>query len=197
MVMKLYSTDPKEDLTMISVDIVKKIMPNLKADVCEDYFPFLQEAMEEFEINKPLRESAFLAQIAHESMEFKHFKEIWGPTAQQNKYEPPSSVAKSLGNTEPGDGKRFMGRGAIQLTGRANYKIYGDMLDLDLINNPEWAEDPQVAFRIAGAYWKSKGLNPLADKPDFKEITIRINGGLNGWEDRKKYYERAKPLCGV
>jgi predicted chitinase len=182
---------------MITEDILLQIMPNLKRPLCEEYFQFLQQAMEEFEINKPLREAAFLAQIAHESGEFKYLEEIWGPTDAQKHYEPPSKKADDLGNTEPGDGKRFKGRGAIQLTGRGNYKKFGELLDLDLITHPEWAADPQAAFRVSGAFWKSNGLNELADQQQFEKITRRINGGLNGQDERLKFYNRAKPLCGA
>jgi len=182
---------------MITEDILLQIMPNLKKPVCAEYFPLLQQALEEFEINSPLREAAFLAQIAHESGEFKYLEEIWGPTDAQKHYEPPSQKANDLGNNQPGDGKRFKGRGAIQLTGRGNYKKFGELLDLDLVTHPEWAADPQVAFRVSGAFWKLHGLNELADQQQFEKITRRINGGLNGQAERLKYYNRAKPLCGA
>ncbi|MGR9088602.1 MAG: glycoside hydrolase family 19 protein [Gammaproteobacteria bacterium] len=182
---------------MINEDILLQIMPNLSRTVCEDYFPFLEQAMAEFEISKPLREAAFIAQIAHESGEFRYLEEIWGPTAAQRSYEPPSKKAKTLGNIQKGDGQRYKGRGPIQLTGRANYKKYGALLDLDLEAHPEWAADPQVAFRVAGAFWKTHDLNELADRQDFVTITRRINGGLNGLEDRRRFYERAKHLCAV
>jgi hypothetical protein len=119
-------------------------------------------------------------------------EEIFGPTAAQRRYEPPSSLATTLGNTQAGDGKRFKGRGPIQLTGRANYKRFGDLLGVDLVNNPERAATPEVAFRVAALFWKSKGLNELADAQNFREITRRINGGFNGLEERLKFYERAK-----
>jgi predicted chitinase len=90
-----------------------------------------------------------------------------------------------------------MGRGPIQITGRANYKRYGDLLDLPLVANPEMAETPEVAFRVAGAFWKTHGLNELADKQMFKTITKRINGGYNGLDDRVKYYGRAKKVLAV
>lgn len=182
---------------MVTEDIVMKIMPDLNRSRCEEYFPFLQQAMEEFGINTPLREAAFLAQIAHESGQFKYLEEIWGPSDAQKHYEPPSEKARDLGNTQPGDGKRFKGRGAIQLTGRANYKKFGGELGLDLLTHPEWAADPQVAFRVSGAFWKSKGLNELADQRKFETITRRINGGLTGQAERLKFYDRAKPLCGA
>jgi hypothetical protein len=121
-------------------------------------------------------------------------EEIWGPTAQQKKYEPPSDVAKRLGNTQPGDGFRYRGRGPIQITGRFNYQRFGELLGVDLVGNPDLAATPQFAFSTAGVFWKVNGLNELADVQDFITITRRINGGLNGLADRQKYYEIAKSV---
>lgn len=182
---------------MITKDILLQIMPNLKETLCEKYFPFVQQAMAEFEITTPLREAAFLAQIAHESGEFRFLEEIWGPTTAQKSYEPPSKKAKDLGNSEPGDGKRFKGRGAIQLTGRGNYEKFSHLLNLDLVTHPEMAANPDVAFRISGAFWKLNGLNQLADQGKFETITRRINGGLTGQSERLKYYNKARKLCGA
>lgn len=181
---------------MVTVDILLQIMPNLKRSVGEGYFPFLAQAMAEFEINSPLREAAFLAQIAHESGEFRYLEEIWGPTPAQRNYELPSRKARELGNVELGDGKRYKGRGPIQITGRGNYKLFGQMLNLDLVNEPGRAADPEVTFRIAGAFWKVRGLNELADRQEFERITRRINGGLIGIKERRRFYERARALCG-
>jgi predicted chitinase len=176
---------------MVTDDELKRIMPNLSSAKRALYLPPLQKAMIEFDITTALREAAFLAQIAHESAELRYMEEIWGPTQAQLSYE----FRKSLGNTQQGDGKRFKGRGPIQLTGRANYKESGGLLGVDLIANPQLAATPDVAFRIAGLYWKRRGLNPLADQGTqeaFKKITKIINGGYNGLEDRQKYYARAK-----
>lgn len=182
---------------MISDNALKKIMPNLSDAKRAAYLPFLQRALAEFAVNVPLREAAFLAQVAHESGEFRWMEEIWGPTAAQKKYEPPSDTATKLGNTQPGDGKRFKGRGPIQITGRANYGKYGGLLRVDLVNNPEKAAMPEVGFRVAGLFWQRNGLNELADREMFETITKKINGGLNGYEDRLKYYTRAKQVLGV
>src|SRR5262245_12775693 len=171
-------------------------MPRLPQAKRELYLPFINKIMEIYEIDTPLRASAFLAQIAHESAELKFMEELWGPTAQQKKYEPPSDVATALGNTQPGDGFRYRGRGPIQITGRANYKKYSDLLGVDLVGNPDLAATPQYAFSTAGLFWKSNGLNELADVQDFITITKRINGGLNGLAERQKYYEIAKNVLG-
>jgi putative chitinase len=179
---------------MIEDNALARIMPNLAAAKRAQYLPFLQQAMEEFQINTPLRAAAFLAQLAHESAEFRFMEEIWGPTQAQRRYEPVTTKATNLGNNQPGDGKRFKGRGPIQLTGRNNYRTYGDALGVDLIADPTRAATPEVGFRTAGLYWHRNGLNELADKQWFKTITKRINGGFNGLEDRTRYYVRAKAV---
>ena len=182
---------------MVTDSQLQQIMPTLPAAKRQMMLPFLNHAMDMFDINSPMREAAFLAQIAHESGELKFFEEIWGPTAAQKRYEPPSDLAKRLGNTQPGDGKRYKGRGPIQITGRFNYRKYGQLLATDLEGNPDLAATTQIGFETAGQFWKLNGLNELADIPDFKAITKRINGGFNGLPDRQKYYERAKQVLGV
>lgn len=171
---------------MVTDDELRQIMPNLPAAKRAAYLPFIQQAMEEFEITAYLREAAFLAQLAHESAELRYMEEIASGAAYEGR--------KNLGNTQPGDGKRYKGRGPIQLTGRANYTKYGQLLGLDLVNDPSVAATKEVGFRIAGQYWKLNGLNALADRQEFKAITKRINGGYNGLDDRIKYYERAKKV---
>src|SRR5687767_11845116 len=169
---------------MVTDDELRKIMPNCAAAKRTAYLPFIQQAMQEFQITSYLRESAFLAQLAHESGELRFMEEIASGAAYEGR--------ANLGNTQPGDGKRYKGRGPIQLTGRANYTKFGQLLGLDLVNHPEIAATKEVGFRIAGQFWKLHGLNQLADQQQFKAITKRINGGYNGLKDRIKYYERAR-----
>jgi predicted chitinase len=185
---------------MLTSEELHAIMPGLPAARNTQFLPFLQAAMTEFAIDAAARAAAFLAQLAHESGQFRFMEEIWGPTPAQLRYEPPSSLATQLGNTEPGDGHRFKGRGPIQITGRANYRRFGDLLGLDLIADPERAADPAAAFRIAGLFWSKKGLNELADRATadaFREITMRINGGVNGLADREQFYSVARTVLGV
>src|SRR5438552_406834 len=118
---------------MVSDSELSQIMPHLARAKRDLYLEPLQRAMAEFAINTFLREAAFLAQIAHESAELRFMEEIWGPTPAQRGYEGRAD----LGNTQPGDGKRFKGRGPIQLTGRANYRSYGQRLGVDLESHPE------------------------------------------------------------
>ncbi|WP_414641263.1 LysM peptidoglycan-binding domain-containing protein [Archangium sp.] len=167
----------------LSLAQLRKIMPNLSAAKAEQYLPHLNKAMAEAGINTPKRQAAFVAQLAHESGEFRYMEEIASGAAYEGR--------KDLGNTQPGDGKRFKGRGPIQLTGRANYTAAGKALGLDLVNNPKSAATPEVGFRTAAWFWNTRNLNSYADAGNFKEITRRINGGYNGLADRQKYYARA------
>jgi len=176
---------------------LKQIVPTCSDKLIDLYSPFIDSCMKEFEINTPLRQAAFIAQIAHETGAFKYLREIWGPTPQQLKYENSVRLANQLGNTQKGDGFKFIGRGAIMITGRANYERYGKLLGVDLITHPELAESQVFAFRIAGLFWKTKGLNEMADRKEFEQITRRVNGGLNGQAERLSYYEKAKKVLNV
>jgi len=173
---------------MISDSQLQQIMPTLSAAKRAAYLPYLNEAMDSYGITSPARAAAFLAQIAHESGELRYWEEIASGDAYEGR--------RDLGNTQPGDGKRYKGRGPIQITGRANYRKYGAALGLDLENNPSLAATTPVGFQIAGAYWDSKGLNELADRGDFLTITKRINGGTNGLASRQKYYAVARRVLG-
>jgi putative chitinase len=181
-------------------DQLTAIMPALTLKRRQTFLPFLQDAMAEFAIGSPPREAAFLAQLAHESGQLRFMEEIWGPTDAQRRYEPVSTLATRLGNTEAGDGKRFKGRGPIQLTGRANYRVFGDALGIDLVADPALAAAPECAFRVAALFWERNGLNDLADAgtaESFRQITRRINGGLNGLADRERFYAAACAVFGV
>ncbi len=163
------------------------------------FTPHINRACKLFEINTPARMAAFLAQIGHESGRLVYTCEIWGPTLAQQKYEG----RKDLGNTQPGDGKRFMGRGLIQTTGRANYRATHDGLNEalegvpDFEQHPTALELPEWAALSAAWYWQSHGLNALADGGAFDAITRKINGGTNGAADRRALWAAAKDCLGV
>jgi len=159
--------------------------------------PHINTALREADAQTPLRAAMFLAQVAHESGEFRYSEEIWGPTPQQARYEPPSPLATKLGNTKPGDGLRYKGRGWIQLTGRANYAAAGKALGLELEASPELAAHVEVAGRVAAWFWTTHGCNAPADAGDVEACTRKVNGGLNGIDLRLAYYERAKLAIGV
>jgi putative chitinase len=136
------------------------------------------------------RVANFVGQAAHESGNFRYMREIWGPTAAQSRYEGRAD----LGNTQPGDGRKYLGRGIFQLTGRANYREIGKRIGEDLEGNPTIAESPRIAVLTACDFWASRGLNALADAGDEDRITRKINGGTNGIDDRRKLVARAKGL---
>lgn len=170
------------------------IMPlaatHLKAD---EFLAPLGAAMDEFGIDTPVRQAAFLAQIGHESGQLQYTRELWGPTDAQRGYEGRAD----LGNVVDGDGFRFRGRGLIQITGRANYAACGVALGLDLLAHPDLLEGPVNACRSAAWFWHLHGLNALADAGDFEHLTKRINGGLNGYPDRVGLWGRAKNVLAV
>lgn len=184
---------------MLTEDQLRQIMPRLakQDNKLKAFLPELNKAMEEGEINTPKRIAAFLAQIALESGELLFWEEIWKPTAQQKRYEPPSTLATRLGNTQQGDGERYKGRSPIQLTGRYNYRVAGAALGVPLEEHPERAAWLDTGFRIAVWYWNSRKLNKYADEGDFDTITLKINGGYNGKTQRDAYYKKAKEVLGV
>lgn len=128
----------------------------------------------------------FMAQLIHESGSFRYMEEI----ASGTKYEGRAD----LGNTQPGDGVRFKGRGPIQITGRANYRRFGRIIGIDIERHPEIAALPSIGLQLACAYWTDRGLNTFADRDDIIGITKRINGGLNGFDDRKAALVKMKAL---
>lgn len=157
-----------------------------------EYYEHFKNACLAYYIDTPVRISAFLAQTGHESRGFTRFREIWGPTPAQLRYEGRAD----LGNVQPGDGSRFRGRGAIQITGRANYELLEDELGYPVTRQPELLEQMPLAILSAAWWWHRHGCNELADSRNFEALTRRINGGLNGLEDRKLRWERAKKAIG-
>lgn len=170
-------------------EILRKCLPKASDDNIEKYGDKLIEAMEEYSINTPQRQAAFLAQLAHESGSFKYVREIASGEAYEGRLD--------LGNIEVGDGVRFKGRGLIQITGRANYRAVGAELNWDFLMSPQDLELPGPACYSAAWFWKNRRLNELADLGDFRKITKRINGGLNGYEDRCKHYDICKQVLGL
>ncbi len=149
----------------------------------------LNEGFARFEINTPLRIAHFLAQVLHESGEFQYQEEL----ASGADYEGRDD----LGNTQPGDGRRYKGRGLIQVTGRYNYQQISKDLGIDYVSNPGRLAQLPDCVNSAFWYWNSRGLSRFADGDDFETITRKINGGYNGWDDRLKYLNRAKDVLGV
>jgi putative chitinase len=169
------------------------------------WFEPLQETFEKYQINTPKRQACFLGQTMHESGGYKFLKENLNYSAKAlintwpsrfpdidtaEKFErQPEKIANKvysgrMGNTEDGDGAKFIGRGLIQLTGKDNYKAFGEAIGEDLIANPQLVEEPRYAALSAGWFWNRKQLNLLADSMDIDTMTKRINGGNIGIQDR-------------
>lgn len=179
----------------------RQIMPNAVKNVgrnphfhgytFEQIFLYIIRYAEEFDINTSLRWAHYLAQIAHESAELRYSEEI----ASGKAYDT-GKLAIKLGNTPEadGDGQKYKGRGLIQITGRSNYESYKQYCGFDVVRQPELLAKPVGAIRSSMWFWKSNGLNELADRDEFTAITKRVNGGTNGIEDRRKYLARAKKV---
>lgn len=161
---------------------------NIPLACAKKWAPALTAAMEDGKINTRLRQAAFLAQIGHESGSLVYVKELGGPS-----YFAKYDGRKDLGNTQPGDGSKFCGRGLIQVTGRANYRTASQVLfgDERLLFSPELLEKPEWAAKSAVWFWSTRNLNELADADRFTDLTKKINGGTNGLEDRKARYRLA------
>ena len=126
----------------------------------------------------------FMAQLCHESGSFRYMEELASGAAYEGR--------EDLGNTQPGDGMRFKGRGPLQLTGRANYRAFGRRIGIDLERHPKIAAIPSIGLHIALEYWESRRLNALADADDIVGITKKVNGGLNGLADRKAHLSKIR-----
>ncbi|PJJ99495.1 peptidoglycan-binding protein [Lysobacteraceae bacterium NML91-0213] len=172
----------------VSAEQLMQIVPQLDAGQAPAIASHLNQAMAEANIDTPQRQAMFIAQLAHESGGFRYMEEIASGAAYEGRAD--------LGNTQPGDGVRYKGRGYIQVTGRHNYGEAGRALGLDLINNPQLAAQPENAARIAAWYWGSRSINDAADAGDFVRATRLINGGTNGLADRQSYYARAQAALG-
>lgn len=158
------------------------------------YLHYINKYLDVFEINTPLRASHFIAQCCHETAGFKFMKEQ-GKVNYFLKYDK-GSLAKMLGNTKKGDGWKYRGRGFLMLTGRANYQSYQNSgyCKGDIMSNPELLEGQNGSVKSGMWWWFIHGLNELADKDDIVKITKKVNGGLNGIDDRKNWFEICKKV---
>ena len=176
---------------------LQQILPNA-CKVAGVFVSVINEAMTRRHINTPKRIAAFLAHVGHESGQLQYLREL-GNEQYLSKYDS-GVLAVRLGNTPEldGDGQKYRGRGLIQITGRNNYRqcslgLFGDER---LLVSPQLLEQPHWAAESAAWFWERNGLNELADRDQFNSITRRINGGLNGLQDRLQLWARARAvLC--
>lgn len=186
------------------------------------WYPHLVAAMEKYQINTPLRQAHFFAQVGHESGGFTTVTEglnysesallsLFGKRitpAQAKAYGRNAEHAANQtmianiiyanrngnGDVKSGDGYRYRGRGLIQITGRANYAALVKQLGIDVVANPDLLTGNKLAAESAAAWWKNHGLNEIADSDDVSRITRIINGGTNGLDDRKSRLTKAKGI---
>lgn len=196
---------------ILTLEHLQQITPKTPPDRCKEFLPHLNKYLPLYGIDAPIEVASFLAQVLHESGGLKYLREIWGPTPQQNKYErdftqPWPGVKGSrnylptmLGNSQKGDGKKFMGRGPIQITGRSNYtgmskEMFGDNR---LLETPDILATPEFGVQSACIYWKWRSLDKFDDDDEIKAETLRVNGGYNGLADRQHYFDLAKKILCV
>ena len=166
------------------------VLPLAAKSKIDLYFEPLKTGMVKYGITTPLQMAHFIAQLGHESMSFLYTEEIASGAAYEGRTD--------LGNTHPGDGKRYKGRGLIQLTGRSNYAAYSKFTGIDYLAQPEHlSSDPMVAVDVSCWFWNDRGVDKLAEKDDVKAVTKRINGGFNGLDDRIQNLKRAKAVLGL
>lgn len=147
----------------------------------------LGPAFQQYEITTPERAAAAVAQMAHESAGFRTAAEYASGAAYEGR--------RDLGNTHPGDGKRYKGRGYIQITGRTNYTAISRALGHDFVRRPEHLARPRWAAQASCWWWHAHGCNTLADQHAFLLLTRRINGGYNGLADRQALHLRAQRVA--
>jgi putative chitinase len=203
--------------TIISIENFKKIINNPDY---KEWYDLLVELLPNYDINNTLRLSHFLAQVSHESGDFLKLKENMNysaeglsktfpkrfPSAKSalHLHRQPEKIANAIycnrmgnGAENSGDGWKYIGRGLIHITGKSNYidcskGIFGDER---LVTHPEiLSDDKRYALMSACWFWIKSKLNDLADDDDIVNITKKINGGVNGIDDRKKRYEKIKNL---
>ena len=174
---------------MVDEKEFEELTPQISRTRRAQILPPLLKALEFAEITSKLREAHAMAQFLHESGGFQFKREIASGQAYEGR--------RDLGNTQPGDGRRYKGRGWIQITGRSNYRRFGQILHLPLEQQPELAETDENAARLACAFWTAQNLNKFADLDDILTITRRINGGTNGLTDRRSRLSLAKRVLSI
>lgn len=167
-------------------EVLVKIAPNGKPWILDGFADALPLLVTRFKIDTKTRQQHFIAQCAHESDHFQTTQEYASGAAYEGR--------RDLGNTQKGDGRRYKGRGLIQLTGRFNYQKATDALGEPYVTEPALVERFPAAATVSGWFWERNGLNELADKDDVKVVTLRVNGGYNGLDSRTAHLNVARTV---
>jgi len=179
---------PPPDLT-VTVSRLVRLAPAGKAEIMTNLALHFDRLAAEAELTTPLRLCHFLAQAACETDRFSSLQEA----GAASRFARDDGRA-DLGNSEPGDGARYRGRGVFRLRGRASYRRIGRMLNMDLEGRPELALDPRVSVQIAFAYWRDRKINAAADRDDTARVTQLITGGAEGLAERRQVLTTAKGI---
>lgn len=179
----------------------------------QQWLDALNNAMSRFDINTPVRQAAFLAQVGHESALLSRtsenlnysssgllsiFHKYFSDDNAETYARKPEAIANRVyanrygnGNEASGDGWKYRGRGLIQVTFHNNYLAAGNALGIDLVGDPDLLQQRDNAALSAAWYWNSRGCNAMADAGDIHSITHAINGGFNGLDERIALNEKA------
>ena len=208
-------------MTELTKDQLRQLIP--KNPYIDHWYDALSQLLPDYEINTPQRIAAFIAQCAHESGGFTAIKENLNYRAVTlrklfSKYFPTDELANAYANMpnkqeaianriyanrmgngpeESGDGYRYCGRGLIQLTGKNNYSLFAESLEISVEEASEYLQTFEGAAQSACWFWESNNLNRFADVGDIKGLTKAINGGYIGLEDRERHYQHALHVMGV
>lgn len=170
------------------------IAPLVFDKVAAEHVPFINAALDRFQISDPYEVAGLLAVAMFESGALRYMEEL----ASGQDYEPGTKAGLVLGNTHPGDGPRYKGRGPIQITGRKNYTLAGNALGYDLENFPGKAAQPECGWLCSAWYWKEHDIGPRAVARDFLAVSRLVNLGTAAteklplhWEQRQGYWRRA------
>lgn len=176
----------------IDASIVRAIAPECPRSKLDGVASAANLVFSRWKMDSALERAHFLAQVSHETGDFRWMKEQGGSAYFRSLYED----RKDLGNTQPGDGERFPGRGWMMISGRANYEWIGEELGINLLSSPHSLESPTPAACSAAVFW-CKRVGEAWRSDDLTQVTRLINGGVIGLLERAIKLGRAKAALGV
>ena len=205
---------------MITEENFKTIIPDVSWSYASQYVNLFESVLPAYGIDTPLRKAHFLAQVAHESGGFKFvvenlnysakalygvFRKYFSNMDLANQYaRQREKIANRVyanrmenGDEASGDGWKYRGRGLIQLTGKANYRLFSADTGMDFLGQPDTVATAKWALASACWFWKKNNINRYADADDIHMVTKKINGGNNGIESRQHFLDEFKTLYGI